>query len=270
MIFHKPQNKIHTDLKVTINDCEIERVNSFKYLGIYMDECMTFNDHFDHVSSKLTASIGCLNTIKNYVTEQVFIILINCFVYSVVDYGLPIWGSVVVKNKLEILQRKIDNLIKTYYYPVLSKLYTKQYWSKKVKKMNNDNANTNKLLKMSRSIDRNVLLEKCNLLSITERYNYYCIVTVFQIIKFESVVPKLNLMYNVIKIRGEEEMSSLRLEVKRCPSTIMQHSVQYQSVLLWNSLPRTLRCKDIGETSFKSHLNQWCIASRLDAYVTDL
>ena len=53
IIFHKAQNKLEDDLPQIICGGEIiERVNEFKYLGVYFDSHFTFQRHYEYVLAK--------------------------------------------------------------------------------------------------------------------------------------------------------------------------------------------------------------------------
>jgi hypothetical protein len=260
VIFHKPQNKVNNDLTINYNNHVIERVSNFTYLGIILNETMNFNTHLSHVIAKLSSAIGRINLIKKFLNDQIFIILLNCFVMSIVDYILPVWGH-SVSSKLIVLQRKIDSLIKTYFYPSLGKLYTKKYWSLVNNKLNTNTNDHKNIVKLSKSIDINVLLEKCNILTINERLNYYSIITVYKTLKYKSVVPKMNDIFNLEKSRGTNQL----LPVPSFVGSISKNSVHYQSVDLWNHLPRNIRDCDLNvmlPTVFVKNLLDWCMAPR--------
>ncbi len=72
MIFHKPQNKVQNDLNIQICNVTIERVSSFKYLGLFLDENLNYDIHFNHVCTKLSAAIGCINLSRKYLNELKF------------------------------------------------------------------------------------------------------------------------------------------------------------------------------------------------------
>lgn len=259
VIFHKPQNKVNSDLKLIYKNHEIERMTSFKYLGVYLHETLNFQQHFDYVKSKLSSNIGCINTLKKYITQQLFNMLVNSFLYSVVDYGLTIWGH-AVETQLEKLQKIINSLIKSYFYPSLGKLYTKKYWANYNNVHFNDKNSHQKLINLSKSIDVNNLLDKCNILSVPERLNYYSIVTVYKTLKFKSRVPRLNEMFSF-----SCNETSQRLKLPPCLSKIAQLSFHYKSTQIWNSLPRNIRDCNIITTPTSEIYNlitKWCMSPR--------
>ena len=40
---------------------EVNQVKSFKYLGVLLDECLSFNDHMNYVRSKVASGLALLS-----------------------------------------------------------------------------------------------------------------------------------------------------------------------------------------------------------------
>lgn len=258
MVFHKSQVKTDPTVIFSYNDTVIERVVTFKYLGLYLDECMTFQDHYNHITSKIASAIGCLNNIKKFLNETVFTILLNSFVLTIIDYGLPIWGH-ISKDKIEKLQGKIDVLIKTFFYPQLSKLYTRQFWSK-------NNSKCSNLIKLNNKIERNSMLEKCNVLSIQERYQFYLALFTYKHVKLQLGVNSVNQLFQY-QTRNGEIVISKRLNVPFYESNVGQNSITFRAASLWNKLPSEIRETERKSIlSVKKLLNEWCMASRSDDF----
>ena len=59
MIFHRKRKHI-PELKVLIDGCNIECVNSFNFLGIMLDQGLSWNNHVDLVKKKVSKVIGIL------------------------------------------------------------------------------------------------------------------------------------------------------------------------------------------------------------------
>ena len=72
MVFHPYQKDITGLIPMhKMNDVEIERVSSFKCLGILFDESMSWKRHTDMVSIKLSKCTGILNKLKHYLPTYI-------------------------------------------------------------------------------------------------------------------------------------------------------------------------------------------------------
>ena len=52
------------DVNVVMNNCTVEKVKSFKYLGVTIDANLKWNDHISNVCRKMCNSLGILRIIN--------------------------------------------------------------------------------------------------------------------------------------------------------------------------------------------------------------
>lgn len=103
MIFHKKPKRINP-LSLSINGQVIETVSSFNYLGIHLDENLTWKNHTDLVSVKLSKITGILYRLKHEYPQQALRIIYNSLFLSYVNYGLLLWGTRI--DKISQIQKK--------------------------------------------------------------------------------------------------------------------------------------------------------------------
>ena len=61
------RNNLHEgELSLTYNDIDIKMTTSDKILGVYVDENLTWNNHYQHVSKKVSSYLWLLSKIKTY------------------------------------------------------------------------------------------------------------------------------------------------------------------------------------------------------------
>ena len=49
---------------------EVNQVKLFKYLGVVLDECLSFNDHISYVRSKVAGRLGLLSRLRGCLTTE--------------------------------------------------------------------------------------------------------------------------------------------------------------------------------------------------------
>ncbi len=91
-------------MKIEIGDEEIERVKSFKNLGVYLDDVMTYKEHVSKVVKKISSRIGVLSKVVRYVTLDYRKLLFNAIVLPHFDYC-----SQVCSNSIKSV---LDQIIK--------------------------------------------------------------------------------------------------------------------------------------------------------------
>ena len=85
--------------RVAINGTEIDEVDSTKFLGVIIDNTLSWSPHIDALNKKLKCSTGQLNRIKDYVPANLHISLYQTLFESHLAYGITVWGG-VSSNKL--------------------------------------------------------------------------------------------------------------------------------------------------------------------------
>ena len=89
---------------MSINGEDIENVERFNFLGIILDEKLSWKNHINMLSNKLSKDIGVMYKLKNVLPEYILLILYNFFISSHLNYGLSVWGIKV--DRLGSLQKK--------------------------------------------------------------------------------------------------------------------------------------------------------------------
>ena len=73
---------------------------------------MTWNEHINHISTKIAISFGILYRLRNVYPESVLITIYNTLILPHFHYCLLLWGSVVKENhSLHLLQKKALRII---------------------------------------------------------------------------------------------------------------------------------------------------------------
>ena len=106
MIFQQKRVK---ELNIIINDTNIERVQSFNFLGITLSENMSSTNHVLSIKKKISKVIGILYRLRNTFPLDVLKTLYKSLVLSYINYGLLLWGIEV--KKLESIQKRAIRLI---------------------------------------------------------------------------------------------------------------------------------------------------------------
>ena len=90
---------------IIIDNTVIECVDSFNFLGIYLDKYMNWKRHTDYIASKISKSIGILNSLKHILPTEIKLMIYNSLILSHINYGILIWGY--HSDRLYKLQKKL-------------------------------------------------------------------------------------------------------------------------------------------------------------------
>ncbi len=80
--------------------CNHKAEDLVKFLGIYMDENLTWRNHVVSVGTKLARSIFALNRVKHILPFDILRTLYFTLVQSNIMPGLIVWGNTCFVNKI--------------------------------------------------------------------------------------------------------------------------------------------------------------------------
>ena len=79
---------------IKINNYEIKEVESTKFLGVTIDNKLSWKPHLKNLAKKLRCCTGQLNRIKNYLPKSMYKSLYHTLFESHLIYGVTVWGGV--------------------------------------------------------------------------------------------------------------------------------------------------------------------------------
>ena len=84
-----------------------------KYLGLYVDKWLRFNQHIDCVVKKLNKFCGLIYSTRHLYPRKCLLLFYNSFAKSIISYGILVYGSAAKTNleKIELVQRRIIRAI---------------------------------------------------------------------------------------------------------------------------------------------------------------
>ena len=93
MLFHHRQKSIeHLLPSLKIKNCDIARVSSFNFLGLNLDEHMSWNSHINKVSNRISRSLGVMNRIKRFLPTYALKLMYNSLILPHLQYSILTWG----------------------------------------------------------------------------------------------------------------------------------------------------------------------------------
>jgi hypothetical protein len=118
-----------TGLQLKIEGNDIERVDTFKLLGIHINYKMDWKEHTKYIGNKMSSGLYALNSLKHFFPSSVLRALYYALMHSHLSYGCMLWGNTHKKylHKIKILQRKALRTINHAKYNAdASQLFKKQ------------------------------------------------------------------------------------------------------------------------------------------------
>ena len=101
------------DLVIEITNTRLERVNKFKYLGVLLDDTLSWKDHIEYIGNKISSRLGVLRRERKVLPKPTCLMLYNTIVLPLFDYCSPVWDSCGAGSKdyLDKLNRRAACII---------------------------------------------------------------------------------------------------------------------------------------------------------------
>ena len=107
MVFtHRPIKR--EDLVIEIGGTRVQNVRAAKFLGVTVDDRLSYNQHVSELSKKLSCSIGLMYRVYNCVPRFVISTLYFRLFYLHLIYAMTVWGGGGTSNcrKIAIIQKR--------------------------------------------------------------------------------------------------------------------------------------------------------------------
>ena len=100
---------VNCENKVFMNNEIIKQVKFTKFLGVVIDERLSWCEHISYIKSKISKGIGILCKARKMLNSSTLITLYHSFIYPYLTYCVEIWGSSSKKytDSLYKLQKKL-------------------------------------------------------------------------------------------------------------------------------------------------------------------
>jgi hypothetical protein len=101
VLFRSP-NKKKNEMKLFINNQHIIQLKNTTFLGVVLDEYLTWKDHINLITKKVIKSAGIITNIRHYTNLNTLKLIYYALVYQYLIYGNLLWGN-TYKSRIQKL-----------------------------------------------------------------------------------------------------------------------------------------------------------------------
>lgn len=202
MIFCTRGKSVATNLNVCINREKLKKVEYTKFLGVFIDDKLSWKQHINIIKTKVAKSIGILCKARKTLNVATLITLYNSFIYPYFTYGIEVWGSAgnSFLDSISKLQKRCIRIITSSGYRAHSE----------------------------------PLFKRLNILPLSKMYSY-CIVKLMYKFRKHQVPTALNSMFETREqIHPYRTRQRTQLHLPAGRTTLVHRSFKYRGVQLWN------------------------------------
>lgn len=257
------------DTITTSSGNKIQRVQKFKYLGIWMDQKLRFDHHVRVVNGIISKKCNQLIRDKRTICKKLFPSVFKATIFSHIDYGLPIYG---IASNIDILQRTVDYFLKCYNdnnYCFRRFHYTLHKKSGQVDHDPTCGRVKKREVKFSRigPSDLNRYYNNFGIQTVLERFSFLSL-TWYQMFRNTFLNDYLSLLFDLIEVQPVTRKSK-RLNlvaVKRC-SAFYKRSYVWRATHLYNKLPPNIKEFFVEGLNSAPHLKTWLLENRMNKFI---
>lgn len=114
MLFHSPRLKIPRHADLVVNTTVVDKVQSFKYLGLTFDSKLQWNEHISSLQRELSATCGVMWKVSKFMPQKELLAMYHAFVQSKLQYLVSVWGA-ATKTAIRALQSTQNRCLKILY-----------------------------------------------------------------------------------------------------------------------------------------------------------
>ena len=128
IILFRPNNNIINQFKLRINQSTIKESIKIKYLGVLLDNKLSWKFHIAELSKKLSRAIGMLYQMRNLCNIETMKSIYFSLFHSHLIYGISVWGlakTSLTNNVFKLQKRAIRIISKSDYLAHTDPLFKK-------------------------------------------------------------------------------------------------------------------------------------------------
>ena len=246
--------------QIKINNHVIKEVTQTRYLGVILDNKLTWIPHISYLVNKLKVAIGTLKRIIKYIPSKNIKSVYHSIFESHLLYCISVWGGIPKTHieKLFRLQKRCLRILfgdyKTY-RESNETIITNQIQHNQTVDLNsltnNSNVNNTNSGNFYQKEHTKPLFVKHEILTIQNAYTYHSCIEVFKIMKYRNPIS----MYNLFN-PSHRDSSNILLLPK------FSHNFTYQAAKIWNAASKAI-IASVQPTDTKTSLFKKRLKSKL-------
>src|SRR6218665_829132 len=109
----KSKNLVSPNQRLFIDNIQLTRVSKVKFLGVIIDEHLTWKPHIDHVKSKVTKIVGVMYRLKGSLPKHSLKLLYTALLSPYLHYCMVVWagGHFNILKSIHVLQKRAIRII---------------------------------------------------------------------------------------------------------------------------------------------------------------
>ena len=209
MLIHSSKAKAESGLDIHIDDVTVEQVRSLKYLGVVLNDTLTWSDHVDMVCGKVNRSLNLLRRLSWFLPRSLLFTFLKSYILPHFDYCDVVWSGCNLGES-----RRLDVLL--------------NFACKVVLRRQRDSSST-------------AALQELGLTNLTSRRKLHIAQCVFRCLSCQSPPYLTRLFPSVSSHHNTRSSSTSQLNLPLLRTSTGQKAFSFAGASLWRTLPPATR-----------------------------
>ena len=213
MLIHSARKKVDSKLVLRIDDVHVEQVQSFKFLGVLVNDTLTWSDHINLVCNKVTRSLHLLRRLSWFLPQPLLLLYLKSYILPSFDYCDVAWSGCTKDEAL-----RLETLL---------------------------NFACRAVLRRRRDYSASAARSELGLSTLSARRNLHLAQTVFKCLSSESPSYLSQLFSSPSSHYNTRSSSTHQINLPPSRTSFGQKAFSFSGASLWRSLPDKMRtCTD--------------------------
>jgi hypothetical protein len=89
----------------------IPQKSGIKFLGLFVDETLTWESHITYLSKRLGSACYAIRTIASYLPTHILKVVYHAYVHSLMSYGIIFWGNSTRSIEIFKIQKRVIRIM---------------------------------------------------------------------------------------------------------------------------------------------------------------
>ena len=105
------KNKSLSDLDIIYNDTKLATADSIKFLGLTLDNTLSWRKHIEAIVPKLGAAAFAMRMVQPFLPLDSLKLLYYSYFHAILAYGIIFWGNTNYSDTIFKMQKRIIRII---------------------------------------------------------------------------------------------------------------------------------------------------------------
>ena len=109
-MYFSTKNKSLNNIDIMYKDKKVTAVDSIKFLGLTLDNSLSWKRYIEAITHKLSASTFAMRVVQPLLSLDSLKLIYYSYFHSILSYGIIFWGNTPYSNVIFKMLKKLSEL----------------------------------------------------------------------------------------------------------------------------------------------------------------